>query len=88
MAKNYLESMLGENERIILITRQHWFVLLSSILAEIVVTLIVIVAITATAIFGNFLAAFGFLLILIPLGIMLHDIWSGTTANTLSPIGA
>jgi uncharacterized membrane protein YdbT with pleckstrin-like domain len=65
--------MLGENERILLVTRQHWFVLFSAILAEIVVMLIVIVAIIATAIF-NPLAAFGFLLILIPLAIMLRDI--------------
>jgi uncharacterized membrane protein YdbT with pleckstrin-like domain len=73
MAKNYTQSMLGENERILLVTRQHWFVLFSAILAEIVVMLIVIVAIIATAIF-NPLAAFGFLLILIPLAIMLRDI--------------
>jgi uncharacterized membrane protein YdbT with pleckstrin-like domain len=76
MAKNYTQSMLGENERILLITRQHWFVLFSAILAEIVVILIVIVAMSAllvTTIF-NPLALLGFLLILIPLGIMLHDI--------------
>ena len=47
MAKNYIQNMLGENERIILVTRQHGFVLFSSIIAEIVVTLIVIVAISA-----------------------------------------
>ena len=74
MAKNYIQKMLGENERILLVTRQHWFVLFSAILAEIIVTLIVIVAISATAIFGNPLALFGFLLVLIPLAIMLRDI--------------
>jgi len=75
MAKNYTQSMLGENERILLITRQHWFVLLSAILAEIVVTLIVIAAITALTVFSlNPLAALGFLLVLIPLAIMLRDI--------------
>jgi hypothetical protein len=73
MAKNYTESMLGENERILLVTRQHWFVLLSAILAEILVTLIVIAVIVATAI-ANPIAAFGFLLVLIPLAIMLRDI--------------
>ena len=74
MAKiHYVLSMLGDNERIILSTRQHWFVLFSSIVAEIVVSLIVIVAITAMTL-KNPLAAFGFLLILVPLLIMVWDI--------------
>ncbi len=42
MAKTYIQSMLGENERILMVTRQHGFVLFSSIIAEIVVTVIVI----------------------------------------------
>ena len=74
MAKNYIQKMLGENERILLVTRQHWFVLFSAILAEIVVMLIVVVAIIILAAMFNPLAAFGFLLVLIPLAIMLHDI--------------
>ena len=75
MAKTYIENMLGENERIILVTRQHGFVLFSSIIAEIVVTLIVIVSfIIMTS--SNYLAAFGFLLALIPLGIMTWDIFT------------
>ena len=74
MAKNYIEKMLGENERILLITRQHGFVLFSSIIAEIVVTLIVIVAISALTTLVNPLAGFGFLLALVPLTIMLRDI--------------
>ncbi|MBI5962444.1 MAG: PH domain-containing protein [Chloroflexi bacterium] len=73
MAKNYIENMLGENERIILVTRQHGFVLFSSIVAEIVVTLIVIASfITLTL--TNPVAAFGFLLALVPLTIMVMDI--------------
>jgi uncharacterized membrane protein YdbT with pleckstrin-like domain len=77
MAKNYIQNMLGENERIILVTRQHGFVLFSSIVAEIVVTLIVVVAITAMAI-TNPMVAFGFLLALVPIAIMVRDIlvWS------------
>jgi uncharacterized membrane protein YdbT with pleckstrin-like domain len=64
MAKNY-------------ITHQHGFVLFSSIVAEIVVTLIVFAAITILA-FTNVLALFGYLLALIPLAIMTWDIltWS------------
>ena len=73
MAKTYVENMLGENERIVLVTRQHGFVLFSSIIAEIVVALIVLVAISALTV-ANPVAAFGFLLILVPLAIMTRDI--------------
>ena len=58
MAKTYIQNMLGENERIILVTRQHGFVLFSSIIAEIVVALIVLVAISALTV-ANPAAAFG-----------------------------
>lgn len=65
--------MLGENERILLVTRQHWFVLFRAILLEIVVAFVVIVAIIIATI--NFpLSAFAFLLVLVPLLSMLHDI--------------
>lgn len=74
MANDYIKNMLGENERILLVTRQHGFVLFSSIIAEIVVTLIVIVAISALTTLVNPLAGFGFLLLLVPLAIMLRDI--------------
>jgi uncharacterized membrane protein YdbT with pleckstrin-like domain len=73
MAQEYIQNMLGENERIVLVTRQHWFVLISTIVAEILVMLVVVAVIIVTTIF-NPLAAFGFLLILIPLALMLHAI--------------
>ena len=73
MAKTYIQNMLGENERVILVTRQHGFVLFSSIVAEIVVTLIVIASFIAMTL-TNPMAAFGFLLALVPLAIMTRDI--------------
>ena len=74
MADHYIQSMLGENEHIVLVTRQHWFVLFSAILLEIIVTLVVIVAIAFATI--NFpLAAFAFLLAVIPLLSMARDIF-------------
>ncbi len=73
MAKNYIQNKLGENERVLLITRQHGFVLFSSIVAEIVVTLIVIASFIAMTL-ANLVAAFGFLLALVPLAIMTRDI--------------
>jgi uncharacterized membrane protein YdbT with pleckstrin-like domain len=65
--------MLGENERILLVTRQHWFVLFSAILLEIVVALGVIVMISVATLKYS-LAAFAFLLVFVPLLSMLHDI--------------
>ncbi len=73
MAKDYIQSMLGENERIVLGTRQHWFVLSSMILLEIVVTLGVVIAISV-ATFNFPPAAIGFVLVLLPLLSMLRDI--------------
>lgn len=73
MAKSYIDNMLGENEKIILVTRQHGFVLFSSIIAEILVTLVVIAAFVALTL-NNPVAAFGFLLALVPIGIMVWDI--------------
>ena len=65
--------MLGENERIILVTRQHWFVLFSAILLELFVTLVVIVG--SIVAMGNYpQAGLAMLLVFIPLLSMLHDI--------------
>ena len=76
MPKNYTPRMLGENERILLITRQHWFVLFSAVVAEILVMLIVVAMMVVLSVvtLGNPLALLGFLLVLIPLVSMLHDI--------------
>jgi len=77
MAKTYLQGMLGQNERILLATRQHWFVLFSNILLEIILTLVLVVGVTAATTVLP-LAALGFVLVLVPLGGMLRDIliWS------------
>jgi uncharacterized membrane protein YdbT with pleckstrin-like domain len=77
MAKDYIQNMLGENERIQLSTRQHWFVLFSAILAEITVTLLLVAAI-GVATFYFPLALIGLVLLLLPLISMLRDIliWS------------
>ncbi len=77
MAKSYIQGLLGQNERILLATRQHWFVLFSNIALEIILTLVLIVGVIAlTTVLP--LAAFGFILVLVPLGGMLRDIliWS------------
>lgn len=73
----YVENMLGENERVLLVTRQHWFVLFSAIVAEILVTLVVVAVIVPLAVI-NPAVWLALLLALIPLLIMLRDIsdWS------------
>lgn len=74
MTDRYIQSMLGENEHIVLVTRQHWFVLFSAILLEIIVTLVVLVGIgIATVTFP--LAAFAFVLVFVPLLSMARDIF-------------
>ena len=73
MTDRYIQSMLGENERVLLMTRQHWFVLASSIMLEIVVALGVIVAAVVAAV--NFApAGLIILLVIVPLLSMLHDV--------------
>jgi len=73
MANSYIQGMLGQNERIVLATRQHWFVLFSNILLEILLVVLLIVGVSAAAVV-NPLAGFGFILVLVPLGGMLRDI--------------
>ena len=82
MAKDYIQRMLGQNERILLITRQHWFVLFSAILAEITVTVLLIVAFGVAAIYFP-PAAFGIVLVFLPLISMLRDILTWTNHEYL-----
>ncbi len=69
MAQSYLESMLGENEKILYSTRQHWFLLFSSILLEIFLIMLFLAATVALAILtplGWWSIVIGFVLIMIP----------------------
>ena len=73
MAKTYLESLLGENEHIVLETHQHWFVLFSRIFVELFLIVVLIVGIsTAYTVYPQ--AFFGFILVLVPLAGILHDV--------------
>jgi uncharacterized membrane protein YdbT with pleckstrin-like domain len=73
MATNYLEGLLGENERILLETHQHWFVLFNKIFLEI----ILIVIIFAASLFAAYyypIAITGLILVVVPVLGMLKDI--------------
>jgi hypothetical protein len=82
MAGHYLQSLLGEHEKIILATRHHWFVLASSIILE---AFLIIVIFTATIV--NFVFLYpnqptisvilgfvGFALLLVPITTGTRDI--------------
>ena len=77
MAETYLESLLSDNEKIIHITRQHWFILIRSIFLELLIILAIIIIITLALIFAQAaspLIALGYLLLIIPLAFIAHDI--------------
>ena len=74
----YVESLLGNREKIILVARQHWFILVSAIVLEIVIILVII---GLTILVGFFwtefallIGAIGTILLLLPLSTMFRDI--------------
>ncbi|NPV57141.1 MAG: PH domain-containing protein [Anaerolineae bacterium] len=81
MTGEYLKSLMGDKERILLITRQHWFILVRNILLEIALILIILAVCIAVSILmppiGS-LAFLGLLLAIIPLVGLVHDVlvWS------------
>ena len=79
MAKSYLDSLLGEREKIQLVARQHWFILLSSIALEIFTILVILTAIVlAVVLLPSFptviVVVVGFGIIMIPVASMVRDI--------------
>jgi len=73
MAKTYLEGLLGENERIVLETHQHWFVLFGKIALEILLILVIVVAVFVALPFYPF-AIYGLILVLVPLIGIFNDV--------------
>lgn len=82
MPKSYIDNLMGDQERIILVTRQHWFMLVKSIVLEILLIFIIItIAIGTTVIFSQYtwlIAITGAIVLLIPLATMIRDVldWS------------
>lgn len=74
----YIESLLADREKILLIARQHWFLLLSVIAFEIVIILILIAVTIAAGTFlpefALFIGAAGAIFLLLPVATMLRDI--------------
>ena len=73
----YLKRMLGDSEKIILSTHRHWFVLLEQILVELVLLAVTIVLVTIF-LGSGWIAALGYLLLIIPLVSLARDVlvWS------------
>ena len=79
MQTSYLTRLLGKNEQVILIARQHWLVLVGEILSESVLTLALIVLVSLLwNQTQNQLFAFGYLLLAFPLVSLWRDVlvWS------------
>ncbi len=75
MPKGYIQRMLAEKEEILLMTRQHWFVLASAITLEIVFIIVILAAgITAAVLLANPLIAISLVLLVLPGITMTHDI--------------
>lgn len=78
MKNKYINNLLGESEKMLLVTRQHWFVIFSAVLTEVFfIAVILAVQITLTLslpVYGFFIAVIGSFLILIPLASMVRDI--------------
>lgn len=67
MPKTYIENLLGDNERILLNTRQHWFMLIRNIYIELAFVVLLIIGISVLlGAFGLFWAGFLYFLMLIP----------------------
>jgi hypothetical protein len=75
MADRYLYNLLGENEKVVFVTRQHWLVLLTEVASELLLalalsTLIAILTVTL----ANPLILIGLALLLAPALSMTRDI--------------
>ncbi len=82
MANSYVQSLLSENEKILRVSRQHWFTLVSAIILEIILILLIIALTTAIGIalpqFALFISLAGLVILLVVAAFMLRDIldWS------------
>ena len=82
MAKSYIESMLGEREKIELVSRQHSFILASAIFLELTMILVLLaVTVTLAIVFPAYaliIVAIGFVVLLLPIATMTRDILEWT----------
>jgi uncharacterized membrane protein YdbT with pleckstrin-like domain len=77
MTDKYLKQVLGTQEIVIMVTRQHWFILLGSIIPEILIVVVLVLGIIALSAF-NPLAFLGLIVLIIPCISLTRDylIWN------------
>lgn len=74
MVDQYLNSLLGEHEKLILETRQHWFVLLRAVIAELFLATLIVFGVILLSIFYPSVPSFlGLILLVIPVLSFLRD---------------
>jgi uncharacterized membrane protein YdbT with pleckstrin-like domain len=88
MAGHYLQSLLGEREKINLVTRHHWFVLARSIIFEVFLILVIFAATIASTValarattsspFEFIVPLIGFLIMLVPVTTGTRDVLEWT----------
>ena len=80
MADTYLNSLLGENEKVIFVTHQHWLVLLGEILSETILAIALVILVTLVWLLWlpNLLIVLAYFLLILPLLSLGRDvlIWS------------
>jgi uncharacterized membrane protein YdbT with pleckstrin-like domain len=74
MADSYLNSLLGDKEKIILVAHQHWLVLLGEIASELLLSLAIIILAVGLSIFIGPLALLGLVILLAPLASLTRDV--------------
>src|SRR5262245_7960360 len=76
MADRYLINLLGENEHILFVTRQHWLVLFGEILSEMIIAAILggLVTLIWMFLLPDPLVPYGYLLLLLPAVSLLRDL--------------
>jgi uncharacterized membrane protein YdbT with pleckstrin-like domain len=76
MANPYLDSLLGDNEKVLLESRQHWFVFVRSIIMEsLVIAAIIVIVLVANLYLGKQYSwiQWGYVMVLVPLISFIYD---------------
>jgi uncharacterized membrane protein YdbT with pleckstrin-like domain len=76
MSDKYLKSLLGENEQVLFVTHHHWLVLAGEILAETLLSIIMVALVTLIWLLWlpNPLVPLGYLLLIIPIISLWRDV--------------
>lgn len=73
---SYVEKLLAKNERVVRTSRDHWIVLLPTILVDGVVSFIILALSIVGAVFSGWaVPLLGLLLLLVPVGHFLYRLW-------------